>query len=192
MFMSKSEFAAMMGKNPSLKIAKASPTQTQRAEPYIDNANKKQERDEMNSSQNIKYRNLKVYVFEDGFIYKQAGNKSPIFPEHGRYIEKYDSVKEYDRMLELRHLEKQGCIRNLQRQVKFELQPGFKYDGKYIRPITYTADFCYEDSFGHKIIEDVKGLDKRTNAVITTKEFDLKWKMMQYKHPDHILRIEAR
>ena len=38
-------------------------------------------------------------------------------------VEKYDSIKEYERWLELQELERQGKISELKRQVEFELTP---------------------------------------------------------------------
>ena len=38
-------------------------------------------------------------------------------------VEKYDSIKEYERWLELQELERQGRISELKRQVEFELTP---------------------------------------------------------------------
>lgn len=188
MYMSEKDFASIMRNNPSLKIASSSPC---KAPPMNDTQNASIEKEENPTQTRSKYRNLKVYVFEDGYVHQQAGNKSPHLPEHGRYIEKYDSVKEYNRCLELREMEKLGVVKKLRRQVKFILQPAFKREGKSIHAITYTADFCYEDRSGKNIVEDVKGLDKDTNKIITTKEFELKWKILQYQHPELFFHIEA-
>lgn len=38
-------------------------------------------------------------------------------------VERYDSIKEYERWLELQELERQGTISELKRQVEFELTP---------------------------------------------------------------------
>ena len=89
----------------------------------------------------------------------------------------YDSKKESKRGQELEYLEKIGKISNLQRQVKFELQPAFTNNvGEKIRSITYVADFVYEDD-GQKIVEDSKGF--------RTKEYVLKKKMFQFKYPEY-------
>ena len=84
---------------------------------------------------------------------------------------KFDSKKEARRYNELKLLEKAGIIKNLQRQVKYELQPSFKYNGKTIRAINYIADFVYEKD-GELIVEDVKG--------IKTDIYKLKKKMLLY------------
>lgn len=90
---------------------------------------------------------------------------------------KYDSKKESKRGQELEYLEKIGKISNLQRQVKFELQPAFTNNvGEKVRAITYVADFLYEDD-GQKIVEDSKGF--------RTKEYILKKKMFQFKYPEY-------
>lgn len=51
----------------------------------------------------------------------------------------FDSQKEYDRWCALRRMERAGKIRDLQRQVRFELIP--KQEGE--RACFYTADFLY-------------------------------------------------
>ena len=84
---------------------------------------------------------------------------------------KFDSKKEARRYNELKLLEKAGIIKNLQRQVKYELQTSFKYNGKTIRAINYIADFVYEKD-GELIVEDVKG--------IKTDIYKLKKKMLLY------------
>lgn len=87
---------------------------------------------------------------------------------------RFDSEKEYARWCELQLLEKAGVIRDLQRQVKFELQPAFTHKGKRIQAIKYIADFTYTDNeTGEKIIEDTKG--------VRTREYILKQKMMLFR-----------
>lgn len=44
---------------------------------------------------------------------------------------------------QLKLMEKQGIIKDLKLQVKFELQPKYKKNGKIIREISYIADFVY-------------------------------------------------
>lgn len=84
---------------------------------------------------------------------------------------RFDSTKEGHRWCELQTLQEAGVISDLQRQVKFELQPAFYFQGKKIRPIQYAADFTYYED-GKHIVEDVKG--------VKTQEYKLKKKMMQY------------
>lgn len=89
----------------------------------------------------------------------------------------YDSKKEAKRAGVLEQQEKYGIITNLQRQVPFELQPGYvNNQGKKIRPITYIADFTYEKD-GKKIAEDTKGF--RTELYRTKK------KIFEYKYPEY-------
>lgn len=89
----------------------------------------------------------------------------------------YDSKKEAKRAAVLIQQEKYGIITNLQRQVSFELQPGYTNNkGAKIRPITYRADFTYEQD-GKKIVEDCKGF--------RTKEYSIKKKIFEYKYPEY-------
>lgn len=70
----------------------------------------------------------------------------------------FDSKKELKRYIILRELEKKGEIRNLERQVKYELLPTQRgEDGKVVeRGCRYIADFKYEKD-GKTVVEDVKG-----------------------------------
>lgn len=71
----------------------------------------------------------------------------------------FDSKREAARYVELRDLERAGLIRDLKRQVRFELIPAFDVNGKHYRPTAYIADFTYTDcETGRGIIEDVKGV----------------------------------
>ena len=84
----------------------------------------------------------------------------------------YDSGKEYSRHQDLLLLERAGAIQGLQRQVRFELIPSQRYDGKVVeRPVFYVADFVYQED-GKTIVEDTKGFK--------TKDYVLKRKMMLY------------
>lgn len=86
---------------------------------------------------------------------------------------KFDSKKEANRYCELKLLEKAGEIKELGLQVRFELQEGFKKNGKTYRPITYLADFVYVNKKGMTIVEDVKG--KKTDV------YSIKKKMFEKK-----------
>lgn len=86
----------------------------------------------------------------------------------------FDSRKEARRYAELRLLERSGAIHNLRRQVRYELIPVQKKDGKTIeRACHYIADFVYEEN-GKTVVEDVKGY--------RTKEYVLKRKLMLQVH----------
>ena len=70
---------------------------------------------------------------------------------------------------------------NLELQKKFELVPSFKVDGKTIRAITYTADFCYFTWDGQPVVEDVKGYK--------TDVYKLKAKLFAYTYGFFITEI---
>ena len=71
--------------------------------------------------------------------------------------ETFDSIKEGQRWLLLRDLEKKRQIRNLRRQVEFELTPAAPKAG--LKAMRYIADFAYEMD-GKTVVEDVKGYKK--------------------------------
>ena len=105
---------------------------------------------------------------------------------HNRKIvregETYDSVKEYRRAKELELLEKGGVIKDLKRQVRFEIIPSQRgEDGKVVeRAVTYVADFVYFE--GDKlIVEDTKGF--------RTKDYIIKRKLMLYMHGVRIKEV---
>ena len=84
----------------------------------------------------------------------------------------YDSKKEANRHRELLLLERAGVITGLQRQVKYELIPSQRIDGKVVeRPCSYVADFVYDEK-GHRVVEDTKG--------VKTKEYIIKRKLMLF------------
>lgn len=88
---------------------------------------------------------------------------------------KFDSQKEANRYLDLLVLQRAGLIQDLHRQVKYELQPHYKKNGKTIRAINYIADFTYFLN-GKLIVEDTKGY--------RTEVYKLKKKIFEYKYPD--------
>ena len=69
----------------------------------------------------------------------------------------FDSRREAARWQELQLLERAGQIRDLRRQVPFELVPGVKFAGAArARPaLRYFADFVYQER-GQQVIEDIK------------------------------------
>ena len=106
----------------------------------------------------------------------------------------FDSKREARRDTQLRLLEAAGEIKDLQRQVKFELIPpqrepdrtgprGGIIRGKTIeRAVDYIADFVYTDAkTGETIIEDTKGM--------RTKDYIIKRKLMLYIHGIRIREI---
>ena len=82
----------------------------------------------------------------------------------------FDSRGEYQRWLFLRDAERRGEIRDLKRQVTYQLVPAMhctetvhlKTKDKQVqrvwtRAVTYTADFVY-DYMGATVVEDFKGM----------------------------------
>lgn len=93
----------------------------------------------------------------------------------------FDSQKEYRRFCELSLLERAGKITELQRQVKFELIPSQRIDGKVVeRACNYVADFVYMEN-GKKIVEDTKGFK--------TKDYIIKRKLMLWVHRIQVKEI---
>jgi hypothetical protein len=89
--------------------------------------------------------------------------------------EKFDSELELRRYQELKLLERAGTIKDLRRQVRFELQASYKKNNKTIRGIYYVADFVYYSFSERKIIvEDTKGYK--------TEVYKLKKKLFEYKY----------
>lgn len=89
----------------------------------------------------------------------------------------FDSAKEAKRWKELQLMERAGQIRDLRRQVPFELIPVQHGGIRNERPVTYIADFVYiwpaNADPAERIIEDVKGY--------RTPEYKIKRKLMKMK-----------
>lgn len=95
---------------------------------------------------------------------------------------KFDSIKEKNRYIELKLMERAGLIKNLQLQYEFELQPAFILNKKKIRKISYIADFYYFDNeLNDYIIEDTKGM--------RTEVYKIKKKMFEYRYKKEIKEI---
>ncbi len=93
----------------------------------------------------------------------------------------FDSKKEYRRWCELCLLEKAGEIKDLQRQIEFELIPAQRIDGKVVeRKCSYVADFVYHEG-AELIVEDSKG--------VKTKEYIIKRKLMLQKYGIQIREV---
>jgi hypothetical protein len=93
----------------------------------------------------------------------------------------FDSQREYRRFRELSLLERAGKITDLQRQVKFELIPSQRIDGKVVeRACQYVADFVYIEN-GKKVVEDTKGFK--------TKDYIIKRKLMLWVHGIQVKEI---
>lgn len=89
----------------------------------------------------------------------------------------FDSKTEYDRWLELKLLERAGEIRELRRNVEYELIPRIGS----MRAITYRADFVYRDrkKEWREVVEDRKGYRNRV--------YKLKARLMLWRHDIAIL-----
>lgn len=94
----------------------------------------------------------------------------------------FDSKAEAERYLFLRYQVKQGKIKNLRRQVEYELIPKQKLPEPelrgnrreiHLKSCKYKADFVYERD-GKTIVEDVKGY--------RTANFEIKRKLMLWVH----------
>lgn len=93
----------------------------------------------------------------------------------------FDSKREARRYLDLKAMETAGQIQNLQLQVRYELIPSQRIDGKVVeKPVYYIADFQYEQN-GETIVEDTKG--HRTDKYI------IKRKLMLHVHGIRIREV---
>lgn len=80
-------------------------------------------------------------------------------------------------------MQRAGLISNLQEQVKYTLIPSQRgSDGKVIeRPVTYTADFVYQDADGNQIVEDSKGF--------RTQQYIVRRKLMLWVHGIRVIEV---
>ncbi|MBR0133413.1 MAG: DUF1064 domain-containing protein [Lachnospiraceae bacterium] len=92
----------------------------------------------------------------------------------------FDSGKEYNRFLVLYSKERSGKIKDLQRQVSFELVPAQKGPTRSERAVRYVADFVYVQD-GKTVVEDVKGYK--------TPEYVIKRKLMLSVHGIEIKEV---
>lgn len=98
----------------------------------------------------------------------------------------FDSIKERDRYLELKLMEKAGEITDLELQKEYILIPkqyspstltkqGKEKRGRLLeRECKYRADFVYKDISGNEIVEDTKGM--------RTPDYLIKRKLMLFVH----------
>lgn len=104
---------------------------------------------------------------------------------HAKKIEtpdgKFDSKKELKRWEDLKQMQKAGEIHQLNRQVKFELIPAQKVNGRTVeRACSYIADFTYYYK-GSFVVEDTKGFK--------TPDYIIKRKLMLEKHGIRIQEV---
>ena len=87
---------------------------------------------------------------------------------------KFDSKREYQRYLQLLHLQEEGFISDLKRQVPFILLPKqTDANKKSLRELKYIADFTYKEG-SREVVEDCKGY--------RTSEYKIKKKLMLWMH----------
>ena len=185
--MSEEDLKSLLARNPALKIRDLSPYSKKNTGHEAIKAPQQPVNKEgkVLKSRSPKYRNHKVYVYADGYA-DISGKETG----HGKVTTVYDSQKEFRRHFELMTLEKTGKIHDLQRQYPLEIQPAFSYQGKRIQAITYKADFLYyKKGAASPTVEDVKGFDIKTGKHITTKDFNLKWKLLKFRYPTYDFEI---
>ena len=102
---------------------------------------------------------------------------------------KFDSQKEARRWQELRYLTRAGIVRDVHRQVVYELIPSQKDEkGKVIeRAVNYVADFVYwekgKDGVFRQVVEDVK------SEATKTREYIIKRKLMLWRFGTRIREV---
>lgn len=112
------------------------------------------------------------------YVPKKSGNK--YYNEKVTLFgETFDSKHEAEEYLALRDLQRKGKIRNLRRQVRYELIPKQYVDGKLAeKSVVYVADFVYELPTGKIVVEDAKGYKRGTAYAV----FVIKRKLMLQVH----------
>ena len=100
----------------------------------------------------------------------------------GKQNRTYNNIQ-FDSELEMKYYRdvicvglKDGTIKDCQLQVKYELQPKFKYNNETIREINYVADFVITYADDSVAVIDTKGLPDATAK--------LKRKLFHYKYPE--------
>jgi hypothetical protein len=113
---------------------------------------------------------------------KKTTDKKPKYNNRKQQIDGYvfDSRAEAHRYNDLKLLAWNKVIEGLQIHPVFVLQDKFKHRDKWIRAITYEADFAYYENGVH-VVEDVKG--------VKTKEFSIKEKLFKARYPEIDFRL---
>ena len=93
----------------------------------------------------------------------------------------FDSLAEARHYSDLKLWEMAGEISALRVHPVYQLQPRFKYKGKWERAITYEADFEYHDIAGRVVVIDVKGVE--------TEVFKLKRKLFLNLYPEYYFDV---
>ena len=94
----------------------------------------------------------------------------------------FDSKREAQRWAELKLIEKAGEIKNLRRQVTFELIPPQKGKLRTERRTVYIADFVYEQD-GETVVEDAK------SKATKTPEYIIKRKLLLWRYGIQIKEV---
>lgn len=112
--------------------------------------------------------------------YNKYGNKKV---EFDGYV--FDSQKEHKRYIELKQLQEEGKISDLEVHPKWELQSKYTtQDGEKVRAIHYEGDFTYLDIVNDcVVVEDVKPFVKKTGKFFMAPEAKLKIKLYKAKYP---------
>lgn len=173
MYLSEKEFNDLIRRKPQLRVAKTTPPASSSEKSVLAKLKPKK----------VKYRNIKVYIYADGFVSELSG-----LPDHGGIKTVFDSRREYARFLELQFLQEGGKITELKRQVPLIVSPAFEYRGEHLREIVYRADFTYYEN-GEYVVEDVKGLRMIDEKSLTTSDFNIKWKLLKQRYPEYLFRI---
>ena len=99
---------------------------------------------------------------------------------------KFDSMSEARRYQELKLLQSAGAIKGLEVHPKIYVLPAYNE----CRQMNYTADFAYTEN-GQYVVEDVKPFKtvKGQRKPYLTREFILKWKVLQYMHTTYDFRV---
>jgi len=98
---------------------------------------------------------------------------------------KFDSVKERDYYINLKHQSSKLHGFTLVVKPIFELIPKFKWENRGIRRATIQPDFLLIhpvqlDGTWIYEVQDVKGFDKKSQKFRTTEKFDLQWKLLKF------------
>lgn len=119
---------------------------------------------------------------EGVFIFKKRSKFNVDKSKKGKLNRTYNGV-EFDSELEMKYYRdvicvglKNGSIKDCKLQVKYELQPKYKYQDKNVLAINYVADFVVTYADNSVIVWDTKGL-----ADATAK---LKKKLFHFKYPE--------
>jgi hypothetical protein len=69
-------------------------------------------------------------------------------------------------------------------QPTFEIQPGFRFEGKAVRAIKYVGDFLIPTKSGEDLVVDTKGME--------TDVFRIKEKMFKFKFEKSIIKLKRK